>query len=237
MDTALVLSAGGMFAAWEAGVWKALARHLQPSLIVGASAGAWNGWVIAGGGSPDELAGAWLDPASARILRPSLRAGALRAKSCELFEQYRPQIPFGLTVTEVPRLRQHLVRGENVTWQHLAATCSIPLIFPPVAIAGTRYVDGGFLGALPLWAAESMGATRVIALHCLTTFPFRAIRAIRTILSPRRPSSSALEVILIEPSEPLGSLRDATVWSAANIARWIDLGERDGHRAASSFTM
>jgi len=34
-------------AAWEAGVWKALHRHLKPSLIVGASAGALNGWLIA----------------------------------------------------------------------------------------------------------------------------------------------------------------------------------------------
>src|ERR1039458_5392786 len=47
VPTALVLSAGGMFGAWEVGVWKTLSRHLRPDCIVGASAGAWNGWMIA----------------------------------------------------------------------------------------------------------------------------------------------------------------------------------------------
>src|SRR6059036_130018 len=77
MGTALVLSAGGMFAAWEAGVWKALHRRFEPSLIVGASAGALNGWLIAGGATPDQLAGAWLDPSAGRILRRTRRAEAL----------------------------------------------------------------------------------------------------------------------------------------------------------------
>jgi len=44
-----------MYAAWEVGVWKALAPHIRPDLIVGASAGAWNGWAIAGGAAPEEL--------------------------------------------------------------------------------------------------------------------------------------------------------------------------------------
>ena len=52
MPTALVLSAGGMFAAWEAGVWKALSGRFQPDVIVGTSAGAWNGWAIAGAPRP-----------------------------------------------------------------------------------------------------------------------------------------------------------------------------------------
>jgi len=49
--TALVLSAGGMFAAWEAGVWNVLHKRVRPDMIVGASAGAWNAWVLAGGGT------------------------------------------------------------------------------------------------------------------------------------------------------------------------------------------
>jgi predicted acylesterase/phospholipase RssA len=63
-----------------------------------------------------------------------------------------------LTVVEAPRLRSHIVRGPEISWQHLAATCSIPVVFPPVRIGGKLSVDGGFLGALPLWAAEEMGA-------------------------------------------------------------------------------
>jgi NTE family protein len=233
MGAALVLSAGGMFAAWEAGVWKSLHGRFTPSLVVGASAGALNGWLIASGVPPDELCRAWLDPALRKILNPTRQARALNDKARELFTKYQPQIPFGLTVTEAPRLRPRLVSNGDITWRHLAATCSIPLVFPSIRINGAHYVDGGFLGALPLWAAEEMGATRAIAVNCLTTLPFRMLR---TILPIKRASPS-IEVTMIEPSLPLGSLYDACVWSAANIERWIELGESDGHRAASSITM
>jgi len=228
-----------MFGAWEAGVWKALERRFQPGLIVGASVGALNGWAIAGGCTAEELMEAWLDPATGAILRFGLhRAGVLRpealhAKARELFARYRPRIPFGLTVVEVPRLRLRLVRDSEITWQHLAAAGSIPFCLPPVCIGGMHYVDGGLLGALPLWAAAEMGATRAIAVNALTTLPFRALHRILRPLVPR----AQLEVALIEPSAPLGSLRDAVAWSRANVERWIEQGERDGNRACTSITM
>jgi len=227
-----------MFAAWEVGVWKALHGRIRPDLIVGASAGAWNGWSIAGGATPDDLVGVWMDPLTRKIMQPGLhrfgllRPKALHEKARELFTRYQPRMPFGLTMVEVPRLRPCLARDSEITWQHLAATASIPFGFPPVEIQEKQYVDGGLLGALPLWAAERMGATRAIAVNCLTTLPFRMLR---TLLPPPRPSA-ALEIIRIEPSERLGRLRDAVVWSAENIRRWIDLGERDGYRAATSIT-
>jgi len=228
-----------MFAAWEVGAWKALQRHFQPDLIVGASAGAWNGWAIAGGCSPDELARDWLDPRTGKIMQLGLhstgilRPQALHEKARDLFARFQPRVPFGLVMVEVPRLRMQLVRGPEVTWRHLAATCAIPLCFPPVAIQGRSYVDGGLRAALPLWAAEEMGARRAVALNVLTTLPFRALRR---VIPPRRPSA-ALEVIRLEPSQRLGPLRDAAHWTTANIERWIELGERDAIRAASSITM
>jgi len=133
-------------------------------------------------------------------------------------------------------MRARLVRDSQVTWQHLAATCSIPLAFPPVSIDGKRYVDGGLQGALPLWAACEMGATRAIALNCLTTLPFRLLhRSLRW--SQPRAALDALETVRIEPSIPLGSLADTWRWSAANTERFIALGEVDGKRALASITM
>ena len=224
-----MLSAGGLFAAWEVGVWKVLRERMQFDMIVGASAGAWNGWAIAGGCTPEELAEEWLDPRTAYLMQPGIhRSGILRPdgmheKARDLFARYSPRLPFALTVVEVPRFQNLLVRDADVTWQHLAATASIPLCFPPVTIEGRHYVDGGFPGsALPLWAAEKMGATRAIAVLCLNTLPFRVMRRVL----PSRPSGPGLEVIRLEPSEPLGSLRDAVSWTPANISRWIALGER-----------
>jgi NTE family protein len=228
-----------MYAAWEVGVWKALRQRFQFDLIVGTSAGAWNGWMIAGGISPDELIREWMDPATVAIMQFGLhRAGilspkVLHEKARDLFARFQPRVPFGLTLAEVPRLRPLLVRGPQVTWRHLAATASIPLCFPPVEIKGKLYVDGGLLGALPTWAAEEMRATHAIAVNALTTLPFRILRV---VIRPRRPSA-ALKVFPIEPSEKLGPLRDAVVWSAANMRRWIEQGERDGTRAATSITM
>jgi len=229
-----------MFAAWEAGFWKVLGERFQPDLIVGTSAGAWMGWAIAGGATAAELIGEWTDPKTGSLMQwglhqsGCLRPEALHARAREMFERYRPRVPFGLTLTELPRLRPVLVRAEDgLTWRHLAATASIPLGFPPVEIGGRRYVDGGLLAALPLWAAEAMGAARMVALNVLTTLPFRALRV---VMRPPR-VSPAIEVLRFEPSAPLGSLRAATVWSPANIARWIEMGQRDATRALSSITI
>jgi NTE family protein len=228
-----------MFAAWEIGVWKNLRERFTPDLIVGASAGAWNGWAIAGGAAPEDLARDWLDPLTAKLMQPGLhgagflRPDALHAKARDLFERYQPRVPFGLTVVEVPRCRARLVRDAQIEWRHLAATCSIPMAFPPVAIDGRRYVDGGLMGALPLWAAEEMGATRAIALNCLTTRPFRWLHRSLRWSQPR----CTLETIRIEPSIPLGSVPDTFRWSAVKIERWIALGELDGKRALASITM
>jgi NTE family protein len=229
--TALVLSAGGMFAAWEAGVWKVLAGEIRPDLIVGTSAGALNGWLIAGGATPEELVAEWQTPSLAAtwLFRPEL----LRQKAQDLWSRFQPRTPFGLTVVEVPHFRSRLVRAPDISWRHLAATCSIPVAFPAVAIEKRYFVDGGLLSSLPLWAAEEMGATRAIAVNCLTALPFRVMRA---LLRPRG-ATAGVEVTLIEPSEPLGSLRDAVCWSRSNVDRWIELGERDAKRALTAITI
>lgn len=239
MPAALVLSAGGLYAAWEVGVWKALRQRFEFDIVIGASAGAWNGWAIAGGATPEELAQQWLDPLTAKLMSfglhssGCLRPEALHTKARELAARFQPRIPFGLTVVEVPRLRLRLVRDREITWEHLAATCTIPLGFPPVKIDGKRYVDGGLMGAMPVWAAEEMGATRVVALNVLTTLPFRLLRKVLAVRQP----SAAIHPVLLEPSVPLGSIKDAVVWSRDRIQRWIDLGEQDGTRALTSITM
>jgi NTE family protein len=228
-----------MFAAWEAGFWKVLSRRLKPDLIVGASAGAWNAWAIAGGCSPDELIESWLDPRIGRIMRLGLhgtgilRPEALHSEARRLFERFRPQIGFGLTMVEVPRLRVRVVNGTEVGWEHLAAACSIPCGFPPIRIEGRHWVDGGLMGALPVWAAESLGATRVISLNVLTTLPFRLLRAVL----PMRAPSAALEVVRLEPSTPLGSLKESLCWSRQTVARMIEQGERDANLSVPSITM
>lgn len=242
IKTALVLSAGGMFGAYQAGAWRELSASFQPDLVVGTSAGALNGWLIAGGCTPDELIDLWVDPAAAAFLklRPPLDrwrglfdGHTFCAGVQALYARHRPRLPIGVVLTEVPRLVPRLFQTDEITWQHLAAACAIPLGLPPQRIGGRWYVDGGLLGALPLWSAPQMGATRAIAVNALPFLPFRGLRAgvaaLRGI-SPRLPAVGSLDVVTIVPDGGLGTVTDAIRWNRDNILRMIERGAADARR-------
>jgi NTE family protein len=239
--TAVVFSAGGMYGAWEVGVWKALEPVLRPDIVVGASIGAVNGYAVAGGCPAHELERQWLAlDALGRVdfqvpwgLRGIVKSEPIEALIRELHRRWPPRVDFGVVVTDTLRLRPVLVRTPDVEWQHLAASTAMIGIYRQHRIAGCVYSDGGLLHALPVWAAVEMGATRVLAVNCLAKMPSAVVRGVvktfRRVASWRMPAPPAnVELIRIEPSEDLGSARSAFVWSRANVERWIRLGERDG---------
>ena len=239
MPCALVLSAGGMFGAYQAGAWKVLAERFQPDLIVGASAGSLNGWAIAGGCSPAGLAAIWTDPASANLMHvriPGLARGGifdvqpLYQMVDGFLARFHPRIPFALTMVEVPRLRPVYVTGDRVTPAHLRASCAIPLGYPPVRIEGKLYVDGGLLAVVPLWAAVQLGATSAVVINALPAMPSRVlgavVKAFRAVAAPKAKFPN-LEVVEIRPPGPLGTVREALFWKEENARRWIAQGERD----------
>jgi len=244
VKTALVLSAGGMFGAYQAGAWKALSTVLAPDLVVGTSAGCLNGWAIAGGCDPQELIDFWLDPARAQIMRVRWRWASwkglwdpapLERAAHALHQRYQPRIPYALTLTEVPRMRPRLVRGEEVTCRHLVASCAVPCGFPPVEIEGKHYVDGGVLAALPLWAAAACGAARAIAIDALPEMPSAVVRAAARMayrFGRNQLAANNLVVVKVTHGRVLGSLGDAMHWKAAHARRWIEWGEQDGAAAA-----
>jgi predicted acylesterase/phospholipase RssA len=246
VKTALVLSAGAMFGAYQAGAWREISTSFQPDLVVGTSAGALNGWLIAGGCPPEELIRFWTDPSTAMFLRlrPPLERwrGLFDGRSFlkavqELYGRYRLRVPFGVVVTDLARLRPRLFQSEEVTWQHLAAACAIPLALPAQRIGGRVYVDGGLLGVLPLWAATAMGASRAVAVNALPFLPSRVLRAgagvVRSV-SPRGPSVSGLEVVSIAPAGGLGTLSKAWRWNRDTVLRWIERGAADARRAMAA---
>jgi len=237
--TALVLSAGGMFGAYQAGAWKALADKVQPDIIVGASVGALNGWAIASRCPPDELIDRWRTPATANILRmfpePGFRNGwfdpaPLQACTEQLVQEFTPQLPLGVVVVKVKMLRTVLLRYPNITAAHLQATCSIPYFLPAVNIGGARYFDGGLLEKMPVWAAVEMGATQIIAVDSLPRVGPKWLRYgtdVVRLFKPRRRTPQHVKVTIISPSEELGDAEAAVFWTYRNIERWIDLGYRD----------
>lgn len=249
--TALVLSGGALFGAYQAGAWKALETQFSPDVVVGASVGSLNGWAIASGCSPDELASYWLDHGTSRLLRYRVPLPpwhglfsryALEERARSLCSTFRPAKEFGVVVVEFPRFRSALVKGGDVTWRHLVASCAVPGGFAPVRVNGRYYVDGGLLCTTPIWAAVEMGATFIVVVNALPMVPSRVVRGAARGLAKfakerptQVPTGSGVEVVtIVPPAGPLGTLGEAVHWREDNIKRWIDQGERDAAAAFAS---
>ena len=221
---ALVLSGGGLFGAWQAGAWSALAGRVSPDLIVGASVGSLNGYLIAGGATPDELRAMWLDPAFGRF-------SDLPANIRRMMAHYTPRMPFAITATELPRMKPRIFRDSEITWRHLAASCALPFALPQIRIGTHWYSDGGLLGALPLWAAAELGAKHIIGLQALPQPPSwwlgHGVRAFRAIAGHNPAVPPGIEVREIRPGRRLGSVRDTIQWRRANIERWLEQGAEE----------
>lgn len=242
---ALVLSAGGMFGAYQAGAWQVLEDLFLPDLVIGASVGSLNGWVIASHQPASELVERWLALDELQTIKFRIpRSWADGFIEAQLLENWIreladtvPQIPFGLVTTRLPSLRPRLFQNPGLDWRHLLASCAVPGLLNVQRFDGALHADGGLVDPLPLWAAQEMGATAAIAVNVMYHRP-AAVKAwvkCARVWSRSTPLSCAgMKVVEIYPSEPLGSPRDSMYWSRGNAERWIELGRRDAARLKHS---
>lgn len=154
-----VLSGGGARGIAHLGVLQAFAEAgIAPSAVSGTSAGALIGAFIAAGLTPKEatallreewrlhltrwkvLRGEWL---SQRRIGEFLSAH-LPAK---YFEDLK--LPLFVSATDLEHGGQRIFSSGELIPPLLAA-CAVPLIFPPMVIDGTPYVDGGLSNNLPI---------------------------------------------------------------------------------------
>jgi NTE family protein len=225
MKRALVFSGGGIFGAWQAGVWSGLASEpgREPELIVGASVGSLNAYAIAGGATREELCAFWMRPEVGRLRRlpETIRA---------LMERYPLRLDYALTITDLASMKPKIVRGAGVTWKHLAASCAVPGLLPQRRIGGRWYSDGGLLNPLPVWAAVELGATEIIAIHALPEVPSSVlkpfVKGFRRVFGHHPALPEGVRLVTIEPEGPLGSIRDALIWKQENVERWIEQGRK-----------
>ncbi|MGA2214583.1 MAG: patatin-like phospholipase family protein [Bryobacteraceae bacterium] len=235
---ALVLSAGGMYGAYQAGAWKAIADVFQPDLIVGASIGALNGWAIAGGCHPDELIERWLNLDAAAHYRWKfprtplhgvLDTTPLQAAIRGVYESFEPRTQFAMVLTDLMKLRPVVLRGNAVSWQHLVATTAIMGLFDQVRLGGRVYSDGGLLSAVPLWAAAEIGATRALVIDLLPRPPGNVARVLvgaMRMLSPFRAHvPDGIKVVRLAPPGLLGSPLQSLFWTRPNAEAWIRAGQ------------
>jgi NTE family protein len=222
--TALVLSGGGMFGAWQAGAWRSLAPRFKPDLVVGASVGALNAYAIAAGWSAADLCHWWLRPgvASFRNL-PKIVRGLIDARPLE--------IEYAVVLLDLLRMKTQTVKGPCIRPEHLLASCAVPLASLPCRIEGRWYLDGGLLNPVPVWAAVDLGATRIVALNALPEIPSVMLRpfvkGFRAVFGHHPPLPPGVELHTLTPQRSLGSLHDALYWRQGNVARWIELGARE----------
>lgn len=221
---ALVLSGGGLFGAWQAGAWSVLAEQFEPDLIVGASIGSLNGYLIACGVSPEELLAIWRNPEFRRLqeLEKTLQ-GWMR--------HYTLRRPLAVTVTDILTLKAWIARDGEITWRHLAASCAVPLAMPQVKIEGRWCTDGGLLAPLPVWAAVELGATEIEGLQVLGKFPAPVlgpfVAAFRGVVGKSDVVPGGVELRVREPRERLGDLK-STLWGTqGDVERWIEQGVQD----------
>jgi len=250
--TALVLSAGGMYGAYQAGAWRALAGTFRPDLIVGASIGAINGWAIAGGCNPDDLIDRWLHlDAAARYRRKVPRSplqglfdtAPLQRVIRDVYDSYQPRIHFAMVITDLMKLRPVVLRGNEASWQHLVASTAIVGLFDQVRLGGRIYSDGGLLCAVPLWAAAEMGATKALVIDVLPAPPGKIARTFVSTVRKVSPFQAlvppGMEVVRLAPPALLGKPLEAIYWTRANAEAWIRAGEQQAgamkHSIANCF--
>lgn len=179
-ENALVLSGGGSRGAYQAGAWKALAETgFEPELIVGVSAGALNGAMIAVGTPPEEMERWWVNLRQKDVLRvrrdlwrwsgrssvySAVPLRALLEAHLDLEALRRSRVDFALTAVDLEGGCEMLFGKDEVTVEHLVASTALVPGLQPVAIGGRHYVDGGHWSALPLRHAVEAGATCIHAL-------------------------------------------------------------------------
>jgi predicted acylesterase/phospholipase RssA len=228
-----------MFGAYQAGVWAVLAPRLRPDLFIGASVGGLNAWVMSSGCPPEEWTTAWETmamgtPPCLRLPR-SLLGGCIETEVFErtiqeVYSRFTPRVPCAIALTDLLRLKPWIAVTPGVTWRHLAASCAVFGIMPQYRIDGRWQTDGGLLGSVPLWAAAQLGVTHAVTVNILPHGGPWWLRMAKRCL-PRPPRGVACRNLPIEHATPLGTARDAVVWTPETAARLVRLGRADAEAA------
>jgi NTE family protein len=184
---AFVLSGGGSLGAMQAGQLRAVFEAgITPDLVIGVSAGALNGAAIAHRPSiaaAEQLASIWRSLRREYIFRGSRveRAWHVARRHPHLYRsdglvdlvnRFLPvndldelTTPFEACTVNIDdaRIDFHTTGDPRSV---LVASASLPGIFRPVVINGSRHVDGGIAAKLPVQRARDLGATTIYAFDC-----------------------------------------------------------------------
>ncbi len=182
----VVFGGGGVKGMAHAGAWRAIEEAgLEAEELVGSSIGGLIAVCLAGGlGWPRlyELAHALKKPDIVAVNRWALLLNGIRQPSVFQAEPLRNYIGRVLPVERFDQLGLPVslnavdLETGNTAWFGAAgrmdvplidavyATCALPLFYPPAALDGAFYVDGGVNDGLPVELAAARGATLIVAI-------------------------------------------------------------------------
>jgi NTE family protein len=184
--TAFVLSGGASLAASQVGMLQALYEHqIEPDFLVGTSAGALNAAFIASrpqtAATARKLGRIWGDLRREDVFPVSMTAliggvcgkrdhlvpdrglRALAHRHLEFDDLADASIPLHVVAFDLTEGREVLL-SDGPAVDSIAASASIPGVYPAVTIGERRLVDGGVLNNTPISHAVALGAERIYVL-------------------------------------------------------------------------
>lgn len=185
--TAFVLGGGGVRGAVEVGMLRALLeRGIRPDLVVGTSIGAINGVQVAADptvGVIDRLVESWASPeASAvygdgfftqtrRLFRtrthlnspePLRRLLERQLGAIRTFEEL--PVPLRVVAASIERAAEQVFDSGPLV-EAILASAAVPGLFPPAAVRGEHFLDGGIVNSIPIDHALEAGARTIYVLQ------------------------------------------------------------------------
>lgn len=156
----VALSGGGARGFAHAGALKALDEAgIKPDVIAGVSAGSVISVMYAAGMKPDEMIQSFNGIKFSSLARINGRGSLFEINRFGKFisDHVKPYknleelpIPTYIGVTDFDEGLPAEFHEGDIS-RVVTASCSIPIVFNPIKIDGTRYVDGGVLHNLPAW--------------------------------------------------------------------------------------
>lgn len=185
-QTAFVLTGGGVLGAVQAGQLQALSRAgIHPDVVIGTSVGSLNAAYVAARPAPadcEDLVEIWRGVRTEDIFPGSRlqRAWHMVARGDHIYpndgiRRLVEKLP--LRTFEEAHVPLHIsatnLRTGTETWftegplmRAILASTALPGIFPPIAVDGELFVDGGVVNNAPISRAVELGAQKIYLLQC-----------------------------------------------------------------------
>ena len=176
-DLALVLSGGGARGFAHVGVLQVVEElQIRVDLVVGVSMGSIIGAGYAAGLTAEEMADLARALRISTVFRPRpgrlnlVDPAGIRAVLSGIFGERRfEDLDRELVVVSSSLTTgQHFVIRDGSLVDAIVASCSIPLVFPPVTRDGHHLLDGGLIDGFPITLVRGLGARRILAVDAST---------------------------------------------------------------------